>query len=307
MKNVIGHLGVQNQLNALFESGLLPHAILLHGPKGVGKRLLAELFARRLLCGPAAGGLIAPEGLSYDEHHELYPQIEAESTPDYLVIEPEDGKKSISVENVRNTLKSLSLSSDGKRVVIIDAADEMNSNSANALLKTLEEPGQGVHIILLAHNMSKLLPTIVSRCRQFRVNKLKDSELEQVLNVELEASSAVEIDKLVELAAGCPGEALRLGEVGTDLLEMIDGYMNQKGVLRAVNLAEKIQQKKLSPMALELLLTRIAQKAKTSPNAHDWASLYQKIDQKRKNMDVFNLNPQLVLETSLMDVISLNQ
>lgn len=306
MKNVVGHLDVQKQLNALFDTGLLPHAIMLQGPKGVGKRLLAELFARRLLCGAAPAGLIAEEGLTYDDTHELYPQIEAGSTPDYLVLEPLEGKKGISVEQVRDTLRALSYSSDGKRVVIVDAADEMNSNAANALLKTLEEPGEGVHIILLVHNVSKILPTIISRCRQFRVTKLNDLELADVLKTEMQGLSAVEVDKLVELAAGCPGEALRLGEVGTQILEMIDGYLSQKSVLNAIHLAEQLQVKKLSPTALELLLTRISQKAKTSSNSYAWASLYQKIDEKRRNMEIYNTNPQLVLETSLMDVISLS-
>ena len=207
MKNLIGHESVQKQLNNLFETGRVPHAIMLHGAKGIGKRLIAEVFARRLLCGESKDLAANRELLTYDENHILYPQIEACSTPDYLLIEPEEGKKLIAVETVRKALKKLSLSSDGQRILIIDAVDQMNPNSANALLKTLEEPGQGVHIILIAHSLSRLLPTIVSRCRQFRVSNLSNDEVDTVLKVEIPEKSAVEIDILVELANGCPGEA----------------------------------------------------------------------------------------------------
>tara|TARA_R110000868_G_scaffold189695_1_gene432914 strand:+ start:98179 stop:99105 length:927 start_codon:yes stop_codon:yes gene_type:complete len=307
MKKLIGHLDVQKQLNQLFETGRVPHAIMLHGAKGIGKRLIAEAFARRLLCGPSNDLLGGGDLLTFDEGHELFPQIEAASTPDYLLIEPEEGKKEISVKIVREKLKNLSLSSDGKRIVIIDAADQMNSNSANALLKTLEEPGEGVHIILIAHSLSNILPTIVSRCRQFRVSNLTNTQVAEVLKTADDKKTPVEIDILVELAAGCPGEALRLGKDGEDILKMIDTYLSRASTLEAINLSEKFQQKKVSPLALELLLKRIAMRAKSNPqNAHKWAQIYQNLDDKRRNMEIYNLSPQLVLETCLMDVISTN-
>lgn len=304
MKRLIGHEDVQKQLNQLFETGRVPHAIMLHGAKGIGKRLIAETFARRLLCGASKDLLSGGDLLTFDENHELYPQIEAASTPDYLVVEPEEGKKEISVKIVREALKKLSLSSDGRRIIIVDAADEMNANSANALLKTLEEPSEGVHIILIAHSLAKLLPTIISRCRQFRVSSLKNNEVANVLKAEDSDKSAVEIDKLVELANGCPGEALRLGKNGEEILSMLDSYLQNSHTLAAINLTEKFQQKKVSPLALELLLKRIAMRAKSAENAHEWAEIYQKIDNRRRDMGIYNLSPQLVLETCLMDIIS---
>ena len=305
MKKLIGHKNTQKKILALFKAKRLPHAIMLNGAKGIGKRLLAELFARRLLCGENKG-LLGDDGLlSYDKNHILYPQIEAASTPDYLVIEPEEGKKSIAVETVRKTLKKLSLSSDGKRIIIIDAVDEMNPNSANALLKTLEEPGEGVHIILIAHSLANVLPTIISRCRQFRMNNLKSDEVLTVLKEELGNKSAIEMDVLVELAAGRPGEALRLGKDGEEVLSLLDAYLENKSTLAAIQLSEKMQIKRLAPMALELLLSRLALKAKSNPSkAYHFAEIYRKVDAKRLDMSIYNTSPQLVLETSLMDVIS---
>lgn len=305
MKDIIGQTNIQESLNRLFESGNVPHAILLSGPKGIGKRLIAEHFGCRLLCGPELGSMFAPEGLSFNKTHELFPQIEAGACPDFLVVEPEDGKNNIAVEQVRQTLSKLSLSSDGKRVVIIDNADTMNKNAANALLKTLEEPGDGVHIVLIVHNVSKMLPTIISRCRHFRVPTLKGADIESILQKELPNLSAIQIDELVELAKGSAGDAMRLMENGTDVLDLIDGFFNHPTKLNALSLAEQLQAKKLAPLGLELLLSRISLKAKNDiDNAHKWADLYAKINEKRSNMEIFNLSPQLVLETSLMDAIS---
>ena len=111
MKPLVGHLETQKNLNALLESGNMPHALILSGAKGIGKRLIAEQFGRRLLCGPEEGAMFAPEGLSCNESHELYPQIEASACPDFLMVELEEKKKSISVEQIRTTLSKLSLSS----------------------------------------------------------------------------------------------------------------------------------------------------------------------------------------------------
>ncbi|PPR19385.1 MAG: hypothetical protein CFH43_00211 [Proteobacteria bacterium] len=80
MKPLVGHLETQKNLNALLESGNMPHALILSGAKGIGKRLIAEQFGRRLLCGPEEGAMFAPEGLSCNESHELYPQIEASAS-----------------------------------------------------------------------------------------------------------------------------------------------------------------------------------------------------------------------------------
>jgi DNA polymerase-3 subunit delta' len=305
MKNLVGHLELQKNLKALLESGHMPHALIFSGAKGVGKRLLAGHFGCRLLCGPEEGSMFAPDGLTFNKAHELYPQIEAGACPDYLIIQPEEGKKSISVEQVRNTLSKLSMSSDGKRVVIIDDADTMNANSANALLKTLEEPGQGVHLILIVHNISKMLPTIVSRCRHFRASTLKESEVETILKQELPKLSLVQIDELVEISKGSVGDAMRLMENGTLVMDLIDGFFKAPSKLNAITLAEQLQVKKLAPLGLELLLSRISLKAKNEDEkAYEWAELYSKINKKRSDMDIFNLSPQLVLETSLMDVIS---
>ena len=305
--NIIGHQNVQTSLNELLLSGRMPHAMLFHGSKGVGKRLVAEVFARRLLCG--AGAPEESWQLSFNTKHPVYPQVEAMSSPDFHIIEPDDGKKSISVDQVRSTLSKLSLSSDGDRVVIIDAAEQMGAAAANALLKTLEEPGQGIHLILICHNLSKLLPTIVSRCRQFRFSPLSENEVKFVLEENFPEKGRQEVDELAMLAAGCPGEAERLMGDAQEILHALDAFFKKlpaKSTLPALELSDKLHRKKLAPLGMEMLLKKVALFARDKNilgvTPREWAELYASLCEKNIDMQTLNLNAQLVLESALLDV-----
>jgi DNA polymerase-3 subunit delta' len=158
-------------LDAL-DRGRLHHAWLLTGPEGVGKATLAYRMARRLLGArpdPAFGALgSAPTDF-------VSRQVAARSHPDLMVLEraTDDGKarKSIPVDEAR-LLPAFFANSPAVspyRVAIIDAADDLNVNAANAVLKTLEEPPARGVILLVSHSPGRLLPTIRSRCRRLAV------------------------------------------------------------------------------------------------------------------------------------------
>ena len=161
----------------------LPHALLLHGPAGVGKRDMALALAQWMLCeAPGAEGACgvcdACNWFLQGNH------------PDYRYLEPreeetdESGKvtkkasKEIKVEQVREISDFLSLSAHrgGWRSAVIHPAEYMNAAAANALLKTLEEPPPRVLLILVSHQPGRLLPTVRSRCRKIAVG-LPDSAL----------------------------------------------------------------------------------------------------------------------------------
>jgi DNA polymerase III subunit delta' len=154
----------------------LPHALLLHGPAGIGKRDLGLALAQWIVCeAPAPGGACgvcdACNWFLQGNH------------PDYRLLEPkeeevdETGKvtkkasKEIKVEQVREVTDFLSLSAHrgGWRSAVIHPAEFMNAAAANALLKTLEEPPPRVLLILVSHQASRLLPTVRSRCRKIAV------------------------------------------------------------------------------------------------------------------------------------------
>lgn len=307
MIQITGHQKIQEDLLSLRESGKMPHALLFHGMKGVGKRRVAEAFARVMLCGVEENDKHST--LKYRTDNVQYAQIEAGSNPDFLILETPEDKKSISVEQVRNVLSKLSLSSDGERVVIIDAAEDMGRAAANALLKTLEEPGEGIHIILICHNISKLLPTLISRCRQFRFSPLNDDETVEVLKINHPDLIQSKLDELALLCAGCPGEAERFIGEADNILSEIDTFfrkMPSRSTLAAIEMSEKLHKKKQIPLALDMLMRKIALFARQEKppfiSAKNWSNLYVQVQENKLDMQELNLSPQLVLEASLIKI-----
>ncbi|TBW54795.1 DNA polymerase III subunit delta' [Marinobacter halodurans] len=141
-------------------SGRLPHAILLEGPDGIGKSVFARELAQRLVC-EGAGEAIQACG-----HCKQCELVAAGTHPDIRTYQPEDSKV-IKVDQVR-ALGEFAVASPQvahHKVIILDSADQLNINAANALLKTLEEPNRDVTLILLQQSGRPLLPTIRSRCQ----------------------------------------------------------------------------------------------------------------------------------------------
>ncbi|MDZ4203118.1 MAG: DNA polymerase III subunit delta' [Gallionella sp.] len=153
-----------------------PHGLLFKGPAGIGKFDLAMRFATSLLCEH-----LADSGLACGNCPSCH-WFEQGSHPDFRLLQPdalnaeteegESGKKAskqISVDQVRGLGDFLGMTAHqgGRRVVVIHPAEAMNTNAANALLKSLEEPPQGLLFILVSHKPQQLLPTILSRCQSF--------------------------------------------------------------------------------------------------------------------------------------------
>ncbi|MGL4634711.1 MAG: DNA polymerase III subunit delta' [Beijerinckiaceae bacterium] len=166
-------------------SGKLHHAWLFTGPEGIGKATLAYRFARFLLAhpDPASAHVQAAKSLFVSGDHLVSGQVARMSHQDLAVVRrglTKDGKSlrtEISVDEVRDALSVFrtTAGAGGWRIVIVDAADDLNRSSANALLKMLEEPPPRAIFILIAHRPGQLLPTIRSRCRVLRVPALPES------------------------------------------------------------------------------------------------------------------------------------
>ncbi|MER8765765.1 MULTISPECIES: DNA polymerase III subunit delta' [unclassified Mesorhizobium] len=185
---LVGHLQAANMLATAYRSGKLPHALIFAGPVGIGKATLAFHLAHHLLKHPAFEQ--APESLAVpDPASSLFRQIATGAHPSvlHLTRPANDKTKSfktvVTVDEIRKVSHFLSLTShDGSyRVVIVDPADDMNTNAANALLKNLEEPPARTLFILIVHAPGSLLPTIRSRCQMVRLAPLDAESLMTVL------------------------------------------------------------------------------------------------------------------------------
>ena len=217
MTSVRGNAAAQAAFAAALASGSLHHAWLLAGPEGIGKASFALAAATRMLADASGGSALAP-GLDVPETHPARALIAAGSHPDLRVLRrlQKDADKpelarSITIAQARSLqpMFATTPSLGPRRVVIIDAIDDLERGGANALLKNLEEPPSGTIFLLVSHAPGRLLPTIRSRCRLLRFEALDAMDAGAVLQDALPETDQDEIAALVRVGEGSPGRALR--------------------------------------------------------------------------------------------------
>jgi DNA polymerase-3 subunit delta' len=230
MSRLFGHDRQLAQFAKAANSGRLHHGWILSGPRGVGKASFAREMARQLI----------------DPLNHYSSMIEQRSHPDIVWVQrlpkelPKDGepidpdaelKRSISIDQIREVQHRLTTrpSMADKRIVIIDAADDLERGGANALLKSLEEPPQGTYFLLISHMSDRLLPTIRSRCQMLRFDPLSDNDMTSALNILLPDAGSNEIAALVRTGRGAPGEAIQLSGIGFDAIEQLAEDILTKG------------------------------------------------------------------------------
>ena len=195
-------------LTRYLESGNVPPGLLFFGEEGIGKEKAALAFVSALFCrhrGPAGGC-----GTCHDCR-----LLSSGSHPNFLPVSPEN--QHILIDGIRRLQAELSLKafSDRPRAVVIAPADRMTVQAANALLKTLEEPPPGTHLLLVAHRISRLPPTIVSRCQKVSFSPLSAREVEEILagfpGVG-DRHSPEDLRGAAACSGGSPGRALKVLE-----------------------------------------------------------------------------------------------
>lgn len=219
--DLFGHAEAEAAMARALDSGRMHHAWMITGAKGVGKATLAWRLARRALGAAPAG-----EGLASDPADQECRRLEALSHPDFLLLRRPFNDKTkklkgeITVEEARKAPAFFSRSASGGhyRVALVDAADDMNINAANALLKTLEEPPKQGLLILVVNTPGRLLPTIRSRCRRL---SLRSPSVESTTAwlTDRHGVSQDDAGRAAALANGAPGRALALVEAGAAKLK----------------------------------------------------------------------------------------
>lgn len=343
-----GHLIGQSRAEAgfldAFATGRMHHAWLLSGPRGVGKATLAWRIARFLLATPDdEGGLFGapatPQGLDVSPDHPVARRIAAQSEPGVFLLRRGPNEKEtalsadIRVNDVRK-LKSflhLSATEGGRRVVIVDAADDLNTAAANALLKLLEEPPARVTFLLVAHQPAALLPTIRSRCRDLRLTTLGSADMAAALEQAGAQTNAPEA--LAALSGGSVGEAIRLTNLdGLDQYARLVALMDTLPRLdrpRALILADSVTGKgndarfDLMLGLVDLFLARLARSgvaglataeaapgeaallARLAPDAaaaRHWAALHQSLGARARHGKAVNLDPAALVMDMVLEI-----
>ena len=241
---LIGHADAAAAMDDAIRTGRMHHAWLITGPEGIGKATLAYRFARRLLA-PAGADPDAPDA-------PVFRRIAMGTHADVLTIERtwDDKRKRLRAEIVVDDVRAvagflqLTPAEGGWRVVVVDGAEHLNRNAANALLKVLEEPPARAIMLLSCAAPGRLLPTIRSRCRQLRLQPLAPDQTAAVLESALVDTPAAERAGLAALAAGSPGRAMALaGEGGVAIATLVAAVLRdvpRVTVPRAHEVADKL-------------------------------------------------------------------
>ncbi len=230
---LFGHVGEADELARAYRTGKFHHALILSGPRGIGKATFAFRLAHHLLANPRPAE--APSMLARpDTASTLFRLMAQGAHPSLLHLTRPAAdrgagfKSAVTVDEIRRVGRFLSMTSHegGYRVVIVDAADDMNRNAANALLKSLEEPPPRTLFLLVVHSIGRMLPTIRSRCQLLKLKPLAGDDLLAALRAVSPGSEEVP-DDLAAKASGSVREALLMTQFGgLDIANAVDAVVS---------------------------------------------------------------------------------
>jgi DNA polymerase-3 subunit delta' len=306
METLLGHDTAVSAFLDRFKSGRFPHAWLFEGPVGVGKAHAAHMLASVVL---GADYHRRDGTLIVDKEDEIAHKIATGAHPDFRQVQrvPDNNGKlpqAISVDVIRdmNGFFELRAAQGGYRVAIVDSVDELNANSANALLKTLEEPPEKCLLLLIHHGSASLLPTIRSRCVKLNFGRLSDADLRACLD------DADINEELLILCEGSPGRLREMTALdgGVELLRDLKAALVDWPGISAHRIPSVMVKISKSELHLELASSFLAKKfsdmAQNEPfsdsrslYASYWSRLYYVRNKARRlNLDLAEQSSQLL-------------
>ena len=307
--NLRGHAAAELAILDAYRSGRMPHAWLIGGPPGIGKATLAYRAARFTLAhpDPSSRKVLSAQSLAIDPSHPTFRRIAAQSHPDLLVLRRTIGdtgklRTVISVDQVRRSVSFFGSTAGegGWRVCVVDAADDLQAEAANALLKVIEEPPARSVFFLVSHAPGRLLVTIRSRCRRLMLRPLAPDDVVRA------ASEAIgrpqddpELLAAAKLGGGSVGATLALLDADTlALRERISGMLDKLPTVDGAalhKLGEQIAGTDALPLATFIDAVRdwlSAQLPALSADPHrlaQVAEVWDKVNRAARDVEVYNL------------------
>jgi DNA polymerase-3 subunit delta' len=285
--NLTGHQAAEELLLRQYRSGRMHHGWLFAGPRGIGKATLAYRLARFLLTHPDPRSAAGSTSLYVPAEAPVAHRIAARGHADLFVLERaydakgERLKAETAVDDVRraSAFFARTAGEGGWRICIVDAAEDLSTESANALLKILEEPPTRSLFILVSHQPGRLLATIRSRCLRLDLAPLSEADTVAVLEGMAEQGPE-DIKRAAQLSRGSPGRALELlnaeGAKYFDLLRQMMARSQTTDLAAKISIADGLQGRDMGEdftIFSELLLSHVADLARHSALAGQGAAL----------------------------------
>ena len=305
---LFGHGEAERALLDAVASGRLHHAWLIGGPAGIGKATFAYRAAKYLLAGGRGG-----DSLAVDPTANAARQVMAGSHPNLVVLDrtPHPERKTvptaIPVDAVRRALALFAgtAADAGYRICLVDAADDLNTASANALLKVLEEPPPRSLFLLVAHAPQRLLPTIRSRCRRLALRPLADADLDGAvasLGPPWSSQPPETRARAAALAEGSVGRALAF--MDPDILALVAETESLLATLprpdwrRVMALAESVALREAAArhaQVVDTVLRHVSaeidrRQAEGPARLAGWVEVCEKLNRSAREADVYNLD-----------------
>ncbi len=314
---------IWQRLASQIQEQRLGHAILLLGQEGLGKRVLLREFSQQLLCLDSTNS--GPCGQCGSCH-----LFNAGTHPDLLMVEPEETGKQIKIEQIRRVTDFVNTTAQraNHKVVLLGPAEAMNINASNALLKSLEEPSSQTTLLLYSHQPSSLLATIKSRCQLYSVYT---PPWQQALSWLEQNSQQSSLESALRLAKGAPLKAVDLMEQEVhvqymqfcqDMMDLHQAKANWSATLTKwkawdsqwitmwfYELVLDVQKAQaglpIDSISIRELQGQSAQIASVSQYSQVQSMLDKLIDSQKAQQSQSNPNPVLIIETLLIDWLSL--